>query len=163
WNRFQIAERLESSSVCSRRALDVASTDAAALSRFGITGNSSEGYLFPATYEFFADTPADAVVTEMVTTTQTRLAGIRSRYVSAFTTLAVKYQWGDREILTLASMVEREAARAEERAVIASVFFNRLDSADFKPQRMLQSDPTAGYGCWVHPELDSCRGAAGQV
>jgi UPF0755 protein len=47
--------------------------------------------------------------------------------------------------------------------MIASVFFNRLDSTDFKPPRMLQSDPTAGYGCALHPELDSCRGGSGHV
>ena len=75
----------------------------------------------------------------------------------------MKYQWGEREILTLASMVEREAARTEERSVIASVFFNRLDSPDFKPHRMLQSDPTAAYGCALHPELESCRGGYAHV
>lgn len=163
FNRFQIAERLESSSVCSRRAFDAASTDVSALSRLGISGDSDEGYLFPATYELFADTPAGAVVYEMVSTLSARLATIRSRNVAAFQNLAVKYQWGDREILTLASMVEREAARAEERATIASVFFNRLDSVEFKPQRMLQSDPTAWYGCALHAELESCRGASGRV
>jgi UPF0755 protein len=163
FNRFQIAERLESASVCSRRAFDAASTDAAALAELAIAGDSAEGFLFPATYELFADAPAEAVVSEMVTTTRARLASLRSRYVGAFQSFSVKYQWGEREILTLASMVEREAARAEERPIVASVFFNRLDSADFKPQRMLQSDPTAAYGCSVHPELDSCRGTPAHV
>jgi UPF0755 protein len=163
FTRFQIAERLESASVCSRRAFDAASTDASALTGFGIAADSAEGFLFPATYELFADTPAAAVASEMVATTRARLASLRSRYVAAFQNLSVKYQWGDREILTLASMVEREAARAEERPLVASVFFNRLDSPDFKPQRMLQSDPTAGYGCSLHPELDSCRGVPGHV
>jgi UPF0755 protein len=163
WNRFQVAERLEMLSVCSRRSFDAASTDASTLARLGITGNSTEGYLFPATYDLFQDAPADSVVSEMVTAARARLASIRSRYVASFQNLAVKYQWGEREVLTLASIVEREAARAEERAVIASVFFNRLDSADFKPSRMLQSDPTAGYGCLLYPELDSCRGFNGHV
>lgn len=163
WNRFQIAERLEALGVCSRRAFDVASTDRALLDRLSVGGDSGEGYLFPATYDLFSDTTAEAVVSGMVATTRAHLGPLHVRYEAAFRTLGEKYRWGDREVLTLASIVEREAARADEQALIASVFFNRLDSADFKPQRSLQSDPTAAYGCLLHPELDSCKGASGRV
>jgi UPF0755 protein len=163
WNRFQISERLEASSVCSRRAFDVAVTDPSILGRLGIAGDSAEGFLFPATYELFADTPGDAVAAEMVATATTRLAALRARRADAWQRLTDKYRWSERDVVTLASIVEREAARVEEQPLVASVFFNRLDSLDFKPQRTLQSDPTAGYGCLVHPELDSCRGASGRV
>ena len=60
-------------------------------------------------------------------------------------------------------MVEKEAARADELPIVASVFFNRLDDATFKPARMLQSDPTAAYGCLASPALESCQGYAGRV
>lgn len=163
WTRFQIAERLESLAVCSRRAFDVGSTDRGALARLGITGDSAEGYLFPATYDLPADTTADAVVSEMVDVTRIHLASLHAKHTAGFQRLSEKYQWGDRETLTLASIVEREAARADEQPMIASVFFNRLDSADFKPQRTLQSDPTAAYGCALFASLESCRGYSGRV
>jgi UPF0755 protein len=52
------------------------------------------------------------------------------------------------ELVTLASIVEREARAPDERAVIAGVFMNRLTDPSFRPRR-LQSDPTAAYGCLV--------------
>ena len=52
----------------------------------------------------------------------------------------------DRLIVTLASLVERETGSPDDRAHIASVFWNRLRLPDFRP-RLLQSDPTVVYGC----------------
>jgi UPF0755 protein len=56
--------------------------------------------------------------------------------------------WNRRQIVTLASMVEKEAAKDEERPIIASVFLNRLTDPTFTP-KLLQCDPTAAYGCLV--------------
>jgi UPF0755 protein len=49
-------------------------------------------------------------------------------------------------IVTLASIVERETGAPEDRARVASVFWNRLTLPTFHP-RLLQSDPTVVYGC----------------
>jgi UPF0755 protein len=68
------------------------------------------------------------------------------------------------ELLTLASVVEKEAADSREHGTIASVFYNRLNDPSFRPRQMLQSDPTAGYGCLLTGErLPSCRDYTGSV
>lgn len=163
FTRFQIAARLEELRVCSRRAFEVAAVDPAALRALAVPGDSVEGYLFPATYDFFADSAPERVLAELVQEAHRRLAGLRERHAEGFARLASKYGWSERDVVTLASIVEREAARAEEQPIIASVFYNRLDDPDFRPARSLQSDPTAAYGCLVDATLDSCRGYQGRV
>jgi UPF0755 protein len=59
-----------------------------------------------------------------------------------------KLKWSDRDILTMASIVEKEAVAAKERPRIAQVFINRLTSPTFKPKK-LETDPTIRYGCLV--------------
>ena len=52
----------------------------------------------------------------------------------------------------------------EERALISSVFHNRLDSPDFEKRRYLQSDPTSAYACYAEPErVPACQGFSGKV
>jgi UPF0755 protein len=75
--------------------------------------------------------------------------------------LADSLKWGKREIVILASMIEKEAAVDDERAVFASVFLNRLRDPSFLPKK-LQSDPTAGYGCLVGTSLP-CVGYTGKI
>jgi UPF0755 protein len=163
FTRFQISLRLEQTRVCSRAAFDHVATDPAWLAQGGIAGDSAEGYLAPATYDLFADSPADGVATEMVGATRKRLSVVQAAHAAEVAGLFTKYGWSERDLLTLASVVEKEAARADELPVIASVFYNRLNDPTFKPARMLQSDPTAAYGCLSDPSLESCQGYAGRV
>ena len=51
--------------------------------------------------------------------------------------------WSTHDLVTLASIVEKEAASSSERARIAGVFWNRLSSKGFLPRKRLQADPTA--------------------
>jgi UPF0755 protein len=72
--------------------------------------------------------------------------------------------WDEYELLTLASMIEKETNHDDERPIIAGIFFNRLDNPDFRPKKMLQSDPTALYGCLVMPsQIPTCTGYGGKV
>ena len=100
-------------------------------------GASLEGYLWPATYRVLPDTSAEELVRLMLDRFHTAIAdrmnvpAARGRDFNA--------------ILTLASMVEREAVVDDERATIAGVFENRLHKLNgIAP--VLASDPTVIYG-----------------
>ena len=79
-----------------------------------------EGYLFPATYNIHDDTTVESLAEEMLSTMDTYL----SPYYATISSSAHNVN----EILTLASLVEKEGATDDDRKNIASVFYNRLDS-----------------------------------
>ncbi len=159
----QVAERLEQRGICSARAFVAAVRDPALLAELGIEGDTAEGYLFPATYELLANTPAEQVVRRLVGEARVRLERLRQRHPDGYARRARELGGGDRSILTLASIVEKEARVADERARIARVYLNRLTDPTFVPRGRLQADPTAGYGCLARPELASCAGYDGKI
>jgi UPF0755 protein len=164
YSSFQIADRLQERDVCGARAFLRAAGDAGLLESLGILGPSAEGYLFPASYDFLVDSDPAQIIKQLVAELRKRLARVDARSGGGLARLERQRGWKEREVLTLASMVEREAAVKEERPLIASVFFNRLDDQNFRPLGMLQSDPTAAYGCQSAPAVaPSCAGFTGKV
>lgn len=94
---------------------------------------TNEGFLFPETYNVPFDIPNDTLITLMLDTFNQRVTDkMRQQAASAKLTMF--------EVVTLASIVEREAAVPSERPVIASVYLNRL-----KKKLLLQADPTVQY------------------
>jgi UPF0755 protein len=163
FTRFDIAKRLQALHVCPLRAWLDATTDEALLGELHIDGPSAEGFLFPATYELALDSRASDVVRRLKAEFDKRYAVLDAAHASSVLDLSKSLGWGPREIVTLASMVEKEAAVDDERPIIASVFFNRLRDPSFTP-KLLQCDPTAGYGCLVAPERSpSCATYTGKV
>src|SRR5690606_1608141 len=124
---------------------EAVSTDPSILDRLGIEGPSAEGYLFPATYEFFVDSDPVLILERLVFEFRKRLARVKKQ--SAPHPDLERLGFGDREILTLASIIEKETAQADEAPRVARVFLNRLLSPDSETKGRLQSDPTAAYGC----------------
>ncbi len=163
WNVFQVASRLEKRGVTSSgRFLDLVA-DPTALEDAGISSPTAEGYLFPATYEFRLNTDAAEVFKKMRQTNRDRYQRLVQRHPNGLRRLVQGLGWGEREILTLASIVEKETGVADERPVVASVFLNRLTSPSFRPRR-LQSDPTTAYGCRISGgRVESCREFDGRV
>lgn len=104
----------------------------------GIEVSSLEGYLFPETYNVTKFTPLRELIANMVQNFKTTYAALELQGQKLPVPLA------RHELVTLASVVEKETGAPEERPLIASVFFNRL----LKNMR-LQSDPTIIYGIWV--------------
>jgi peptidoglycan lytic transglycosylase G len=164
FNRFQIAERVEKLELTSA-ALFIAETEnEARLHELGVAAPTAEGYLFPATYDLLVDSEPGLVAATLVRETKRRLERLLPREGARTRDVWQREGWGEREALTLASIVEKEAADRGEHGNIASVFYNRLTDATFRPRRMLQSDATAAYGCiTARAQIDSCRDYTGLV
>lgn len=158
FDHVRVGKRLEERGVCQADEFVAMVRDKSAIVPLGIVGPDAEGYLFPATYRLAVDSAPNQLLERFVVETRARLRKLDQRLGgNRLGALSTSRNWGEHEVLTLASMIEKEARLDEERPIIASVFFNRLDSTTFRPLRMLQSDPTAGYGCLVQGErIPSC-------
>jgi UPF0755 protein len=164
WNHLQIADRLEERGVCSAGAFRAAVTAPALLAELDIAGSSAEGYLFPATYRLRVDSDPREVVRRLVAELRQRFARLQRDNAASLARLRQRHAFSERDLITVASIVEKEARRDDERALVASVYYNRLTDPEFVPAGMLQSDPTAAYGCLVAPApIPSCAGSAGRV
>ncbi len=133
YSTYQAAVLLDRQGIFSRNEFLRACRDRQLLTSLGIDAASAEGYLFPSTYLIGLHLGARGLVTEMVREFRHRTAGLGNLVARSGLTMA--------QVVTLASMVEKEAMQPEERPLIASVFRNRL-----KLRMPLQSDPTAIYG-----------------
>ncbi len=163
FHRKKIALRLEKAEVCGAQAFLAATESLALLGELGLEEPSAEGYLFPATYELAHDTRPEDVVRRMVNEAKRRLQAAKAKHPEAHARLTQK-GLSDRDWVTLASIVERETGNAPERALIASVFLNRLSDPSLEPKGRLQSDPTAAYGCEFEPErARTCAEFTGRV
>lgn len=103
-----------------------------------------EGYLFPDTYEFGMKAKDSEIINIMLSNFEDRF---KSEYNNSIKALNVKYPklgLTVDKIITLASIVEREAKLPEERARIAGVFYNRLNGK-YGSVKMLQSCATLQY------------------
>ncbi len=169
WDTFQIAARLEQEGICGaaefqRLALSAPEAD----DEPGSTQQnpkiqSHEGWLYPASYDLRVNTSAHSVIRRMHSQAKTRFAALFSKEATALKRLHDAFGFSQFDVLTLASVVQKEAADAGEFGAIASVFFNRLSDERFRPRRMLQSDPTAAYGCKLPDAPPSCAAYSGRV
>lgn len=131
---YQIAELLDSRKIFPKASFLRQCFSPNLLQELNIPAKSVEGFLLPRTYTIKPGTDPATLIKEMV-------ARFRSTYELKYANLAKSLGLPELEVLTLASMIEKEAVVPEERPLIASVFFNRL-----KKNMPLQSDPTAVYG-----------------
>lgn len=147
WTRFEIAARLEKQRICDAASFLAAVADPKLGDELGVPG-SLEGWLFPSTYELPADGDAREVVRQLVEKAKSRLERLAKENAAGLALLQKQLGWSMREVVVLASVVEKEAAVDDERPIIASVFLNRLREPASTGGK-LQADPTAGYGCRV--------------
>ena len=134
FNIYQIAELVAQAGFAEQAVFIESATDAAFVREHGIPAETFEGYLYPETYYFPKKVNTKTIVSTMV-----------KRFRLVF-----KPEWGERgqqlgfsthQVVTLASIIEKETGAAFERPLISSVFHNRL-----KKKMRLESDPTVIYG-----------------
>jgi len=134
YNLRQVAQTVETAGLAFEADFLKAATDPDLLNANGIDAQTFEGYLFPDTYYFPKGVTSENIITTMV-----------KRFWTVF-----KPEWEEQtktlgltihQVITLASIIEKETAVADERPIISSVFHNRL-----KRKMRLESDPTVIYG-----------------
>ncbi len=129
----QVAAAVERAGLAKAEDLNRLFIDADFIHSLKLDEKNLEGYLFPETYYFTAGTSAREIIRAMVN----RFWDVWSRYEAKARATGMTRH----EIVTLASIVEKETGNASERPLIAAVFLNRL-----KQGMRLQSDPTVIYG-----------------
>lgn len=136
-NAREIAAILAQAGFGPREAVDAALADPALVEAFGVPAGvpgGVEGYLFPDTYQFPPGTKPDRILKRMRARLDEKIDDeMRGRMKAAGMSL--------HQTLTLASIVEKETGRGDERPRIAAVFLARL-----KKGMKLQTDPTVIYG-----------------
>ncbi|MEW6672980.1 MAG: endolytic transglycosylase MltG [Thermodesulfobacteriota bacterium] len=130
----QIAAVVAASGLARAEAFLAAAGSAARVRAEGIEADSFEGYLFPDTYYFPKDIGPQKIVDTMV-------RRFHSAFLPEWKKRADELGYSVHEIVTLASMIEKETGQPAERPLISSVFHNRL-----KKRMRLESDPTVIYG-----------------
>jgi UPF0755 protein len=133
YNVGQIADILDQKNLARKQDILRLNRDPAFIQRLKVQAPTLEGYLFPDTYQFSRYTPPESIIRtfvnrfhEIVTPELKNRASIMGMSLQ--------------EVLTLASVVEKETGLAAERPLVSGVFHNRLQRGI-----PLQSDPTVIY------------------
>ncbi|HGG57705.1 MAG TPA: endolytic transglycosylase MltG, partial [Nannocystis exedens] len=125
-NLLEVAEILERAGFGKRDELLAAMRDPSLLAELEVEGPSFEGYLYPDTYMLPRNASPEQIIRRLVARHRQVYSDLRRQHREAAEVLERALGWGDREIITLASIVEKETAARHERPLIAGVFLNRL-------------------------------------
>lgn len=150
---FDIAKELEKGKLLTREEFLAAASDPALIRDIAPDAPTLEGFLFPATYHLSRHPAATELTAEMVRKFKEEWAAVQAGSTPENATASAAAQAGNTPdkvsiadtrpllaVVTLASLVERETPRREERPLVAGAFSNRLAKG-----MALQCDPTVMY------------------
>lgn len=139
----QVANRLGEAGIVEPQELLALARDPDVARALDVPAKTLEGYLYPETYRFRHGTDPREVLSALV-------AEFHGAWSDRDRALLAASGRSLHDVVTLASIVEKETGRASERPMIAAVFRNRLERG-----MRLQTDPTVIYGLWLeHGEFD---------
>lgn len=130
----EISDKLFERGIVTKEKFFQLASDRDFLSSYDIEAPSLEGYLFPDTYNIPKGMDPGEAVGMMIN-------NLREKFSFEMIERTEELGLSEREVLTLASIIEKEAATDEERPLISAVYHNRL-----KKRIPLQADPTSIYG-----------------
>jgi UPF0755 protein len=149
-NFVEIAEILDAAGVTRKTEFVATAINSNVVHALDLPGLSLEGYLFPDTYRLRPRMPAPEVAELLVRRHKQVYQELAATYSEGLERLRRQLGFEDRHVVILASIVEKETGRAEERPRIAQLNINRLTVPNFNP-RVLATDPTIIYGCTIAP------------
>ncbi|MCL2035697.1 MAG: endolytic transglycosylase MltG [Oscillospiraceae bacterium] len=142
WTVYEIAMKLEENGVCSADELidylnhgDISYDFVKAIPRSPLRFQRLEGYMFPDTYDFYVGMEVEFVADRF-------FRNFNRRITSDMYEKMEELEMTLDEVITLASIIQKEADTNIENKTVAQVFYNRLRSPDFP---LLQSDVTIHY------------------
>jgi UPF0755 protein len=139
FNMVQIAAAVSAAGLDSETNFLAAARNPQTASSLGLEAQTMEGYLFPDTYYFPRGLDSATIIATMV-------KQFKAAFKPEWEQQAKALNMSVHEIVTLASIIEKETGAPEERPLIASVFHNRLNRG-----MRLETDPTVIYGI---PDFD---------
>ena len=133
WTLSMIAKELDEKLGIKTHFFEDAARNKTLLDKWQIEGSSFEGYLFPNTYQFNENESPSDIINVMV-------QEYKRNFSDEMLIKMHQMRMNEKEVLTLASIIEGEAIYDEERPIISGVYHNRL-----KKGMRLQADPTIQY------------------
>jgi UPF0755 protein len=140
WDLRGIAPRIAAATGLDEDSVMYVLTDTAVANRMGVPGPTLEGYLYPATYTFPVAAPLDTIISQMVAVYERVWTPERRAHADSM-------GMNEREIVTLASIIEKEARQRDEMTTISAVYHNRL-----RRGQRLEADPTVQYALGEHQQ-----------
>ncbi|MBI1909278.1 MAG: endolytic transglycosylase MltG [Deltaproteobacteria bacterium] len=134
WTLKEIASYLEGMGLVSQERFLAKCRDRVFIQSLGFEASSLEGYLFPETYRSYRKTTEEELIRKFV-------SQFKRRFGPELQAKVRELEMTEQAVLTLASIIEKETGRREERPIISSVFHNRL-----REGIPLAADPTVIYG-----------------
>jgi UPF0755 protein len=157
-NMLEYFALLEQAGVAKAAELEALARSRDFLQQHGISGDTVDGYLFPETYDFRLNEKPARILTRLIDQHRRVWTEVMTASGKAAQRTKDRLDWTDRDILVMASIVEKEAVASAEQPRIAQTFINRLTSPSFKPKK-LETDPTIRYGCMVPVQKSkACQG-----
>ncbi len=129
----ELAKQLETERLAPATDIMRVARDAVFLKTLDVQADSVEGYLFPDTYQFVKGMTAEEILARMV-------ARMREKVSPEIVAEARAHDLTVHQMLTLASIIEKEAVESSEMPLISAVFWNRI-----RRDMPLQADPTVQY------------------
>lgn len=154
WTIYQMFDKIAEFGVCSKEQLlaSISETDFEYSFINDIPDNSDrtfklEGYMYPATYEFYEKSDANTIIRKF-------LEASESRWTEEYEAQRIELGLSRDEVIIIASIIQREAANTDQMGLVSSVIHNRLKNSVSWP--LLGCDSTANYiSKYVAPNVSS--------